>query len=425
MDNDIVIADLGLITETTLGQDLFNPVHINYTAVLDHEIDEKLLKRAWDRVKKVYPVLDTVLKLESGSVEFYMDPEVRAAHANDHAYLIAAENGNNVPIKSKVPIEPGCELVGKRLISVSYYDNSVTLSAYHALLDGGGLNIVFTSMLYVYLALYTGHEDKEPVVDLTEGRTVRDYYQGATLEYVFSQGYTPVPLYTLPLGCIGFRDSDMVRDHDSIAAGTLNIPVKNFINFCKDNGASPSSMMCALLAKAAYSLNPDVRDDIVFDVTVSVRKILGLDNTIANSVGLAVAYTTYEDIMNKSLSEISQKIRSDVDLQRTRDYYLSFRRVFCTYKHSPMYKSRTVTYIGKLDVGDNNHHIIDFDLGTNSLYNLFMMQLNDKFILSLYHGKATEKYMNELVKLFDEFGIKAEVKTPVHNIPTDSKTPVL
>ena len=426
MDKSNVIADLGLITETTLGQDLFNPVHIRYTATLDHEIDAELLKQAWDRIKKVYPVLDTVLKLESGDVSFYMDPAVREAHTQDHAYLIKPESGSNDPIKSKVPVEPGCELCGGRLISITYYERSITISVYHALLDGGGLNIVLTSLLYAYLALYTGHEDEHPIVDLTEGRDINEYYKGATLDNIFSiDDYTPVPMYTLPLNCIGFRDSDMINGKDGVIACTLNIPVDGFIKLCKENGANPSSMMCTLLAKAAYSLNPDVTDDIVFDVTVAVRKILGIDNTIANSVGLAAAYTTRDDIMNKSIAEVSQKIRKDVDIQRTRDYYLSFRRLFATYKHMPLYKSRTVTYIGNLNVGENNNHIVDFNLGTNSLYNIFMMQLNDKFVLALYHGKATEKYMKELIKIFEEYGIKSEIKIPVHTIPNDTKTPVL
>lgn len=425
MDKNKVIADLGFINETTLGQDLFNPIHIRYTAVLDHDIDEELLKKAWEKIKRVYPVIDAVVELESGNVDFYMDPAVREKHSKDHVYLVRPESGKNDPVKSKIPVAPGCELVGGRLICVSFYERTVALSAYHALVDGGGLNTILTALLYEYLALYTGHEDENPIVDLTEGRVMDDYYQGATLDYVFSQEYTPVPLYTLPLGCTGFLDDDMVRENDNVSSGTLNVPVKEFIKFCKENGANPSSMMCALLARAAYALNPEVRDDIVFDLTISVRKILGLEKTVANAVGLAVAYTTRDDVMNKPIAEISRKIRKDVDMQRTKDYYVSLRRLFFTYKRAPSYKARTVTYIGALNVGDNNRHIVDFDLGTNSIYNLYLMQLNDRFVLTLQYGKATEKYMNELLKIFSEYGIKAVVTLPAHYLAKDSKTPVL
>jgi hypothetical protein len=344
----------------------------------------------------------------------------------DHIYLVKAEGGINAPIKSKAPIEPGTDLCGGRLICISYYERSVTISAYHALVDGGGLNMIFTAFLYVYLAMYTGHEDENPIVDLTEGKNIDEYYKGATLENVFSQEYTPVSLYSLPLYCTGFRDEDMARDNEGkIYAGNISVPVDGIIKLCKENGANPSSMICTLLAKAAYALNPEVKNDIVFDITISVRKLLGIEKSVANAVGLAVTYVTRDDIMNKSLAEVSQKIRKDVDVQRTKDYYISFRRLFSTYKHTPAYKSRTVTYIGALNVGDNNNHIVDFDLGTNSIYNLFMMQVNDKFILSIYYGMATEKYMKELIKIFSNLGIKAEITYPVHSVVLDSKTPVL
>jgi hypothetical protein len=218
----------------------------------------------------------------------------------------------------------------------------------------------------------------------------------------------------------------MVRDGEGgIYAGNLRIPVDAFIKLCKENGANPSSMLCTLLAKAAYDLNPGIENDLVFDVTISVRKFFGMEKSLANSVGLAVSYVTREDMRNKSIAEVSQKIRKDVDGQRTRDYFITLRRFFASYKHARAFKARTVTYIGSLNVGDNNHHIVDFDLGTNSISNLFMMQVNDSFAISLHHGKATEKYMNAFIRIFSDLGIKAEITHPAHRVVLDSKTPVL
>jgi hypothetical protein len=54
-----------------------------------------------------------------------------------------------------------------------------------------------------------------------------------------------------------------------------------------------------------------------------------------------------------------------------------------------------------------------------------MVQLNDKFIINIYHGLASEKYMNEFIKIFSEFGIKAEVIKTIHKVDQDSKIPVL
>jgi hypothetical protein len=312
------------------------------------------------------------------------------------------------------------------MISVSYYERSITISAYHTLVDGGGLKMVFTAFLYVYLAMYTGHEDENPIVDLTEGKNIDEYYKITRQENAFSHEYTPVPIYSLPLHCKGFVDEDMVRDKDGkVWSGNLSIPVEEFIKLCKENGANPSSIICTLLAKAAYAINPTVKDDIIFDITMSERKILGLEKSLANCVGLAVTYATHDDVINKPIAEVSKRMRKDLEVQRTKDYYITFSRVFSTYEYTHTYESRTITYVGALDVGDNNKHIVDFDMGTNSIYNLFMMQVNDRFVLCIYHGMATEKYMNELIKIFSELGIKAEITQPTHSVVQDSKTPVL
>jgi hypothetical protein len=428
MDKSNVLADLGLLSETVIGLDLFNPVHIRYTVTLDHDLDGELLKKAWDKIKRVYPIVDAVYELEHGDKDFYinMDPVTREKYKMDHLYLVKAQSGVNDPIRSKVPIEPFTEACGERFICISYYERTVTVSAYHTLVDGGGLKMIFTAFLYVYLAMYTGHEDENPIVDLTEGRNSDEYYKGLTLEDVFSQEYTPVPLYSLPLYCTGFIDKDMVRDEDgNVYAGGISVSVDELIRLCKENGTNPSSMMCTLLAKAAYALNPDVKEDIVFDITLSERKLFGFEKSIANAVGLATTYVTADDIMNKSIAEVSGRIRKDVDKQRTKDYFITYRRLFATYEKNPAFKSRTVTYIGAFDVGDNNNHIVDFDMGTNSIYNLFMMQVNDKFLLNVYYGLATEKYVNELINIFSELGIKAELIHPVHRVVRDSKTPVL
>jgi hypothetical protein len=426
MDKSKVAVDLGLIKETLIGMDVIAPMHIRYKATLDSDLDEGLLKKAWDKTKKVYPVIEMVYKLEHGDKEFYMQPGVLDKYSMDHVYLVEAEGGTNDPIKSKAPIEPCTELCGGRMVCISYYDRSVTINAYHTLVDGGGLKMIFSTFLYSYLAMYTGHEDANPIVELTEGRNIDEYYNSVTAEYVFSQEYTPVPLCPLPLYCKGFIDEDMVRDKDGMAyAGNISVSVDEFIKLCKKNGANPSSMLCTILAKAAYELNPERKEDIVFDITLSARQVLGIENSVANAVGIAATYVTYDEITNKSIAEVSQRVRKDLNEQRTRDYFISFRRIFDTYSHTPTYKARTVTYVGEFNVGENNNHIVDFQMETDSIYNLFMMQLNDKFILSIYHGMATEKYMKELIKIFSEFDIKAEVIHQIHSISRDSKTPVL
>lgn len=426
MDENRVVADVAMISDSLIGMDIICPVRLRYTVVLDHDIEEELIVKAWNRTKRIYPVIDTVIEADHGSVRMYLDKNVRNKYPNDHFYLVRPTSGSNNPVKSKVPVAPGSDTVGGRTICVSYYGNTIVMNVYHAVVDGSGGKIIFSSFIYSYLALYTGHEDDEPIVELTEGRETKEYYQGANMDYIFSQEYTPAPIFTLPANCRGFHDKDMIPEKDgSIYSGNIDVSYKDFMSFCKENGASPSSMMCAVMAKAAYALNPEEQNDIVFHLTVSGRKLLGLENSIANVIGLVIGYTSRDDIYNKTIGEVAKKIRSDTNTQRTRDYFLSFRRLLYTYKHELMYKQSTITYLGSFDIGDNNSHIMNFSFETYNHSTLYMTQLNDRFIITLEYGKATEKYLNALDKIFSELGIKAEISLPVHQIVNDSSVAVL
>lgn len=426
MDKSKVLYDLGTMCDT-MAHDFFNPVHLRYTVTLDHDIDDELIKKAWDRTKRVYPIIDGVFGFDSGDASFYLNlrPEEREKYLSDHIYVMKAEGGVNNPVKTKVPVVPATDIVGGRVICISYYERTVSINAYHMLVDGSGLNAIFCTFLYSYLALYTGHEDRNPVVELREGREIKDYYIPASSELVFSQEYTPVPLYTLPLNCKGFDDEDMVNDGNNIYCGNVSVSAADFMQFCKENGANPSSMICTLLAKAAYALNPDETNDMIFGLTISVKKMLGIEDSIANAVGSAIAYTTRDAVTNNTIAEVSQKIRSEINTQRTKDQYISHFRTFCTYRYGYDFKPRTVTYIGGLNIGDNNKHIVDFNMETNGRSNLYLMQLNDRFILTLQYGMATQKYLNEFNRIFTELGIKSEISHPAHHVLQDSMTAVL
>ena len=425
MDKNRIVCDLGFVHGSNIVEDIMIPIHNRYSVTLDHEVDGALLKEAWERTKRVYPVIDSVLGYDQEDTSVYMDPKNAGKYEKDHIYLIKAEGGINEPVKSKVPVSPGTDAVGGRLLAVSYYERTITISMYHRLVDGGGLNMVFHTLIYAYLALYTGHEDEKPPVELTEGRTIEEHYICDTPEFIFSKEYTPVPLYTLPVGCKGFYDEDMVNDGDNIYLGEIAFSAPEFIKCCKENGANPSAMICTLLAKAAYALNPEEKEDIVFGLSVSVKKLLGIEKSIANAVGIAIAYTTRDDIMNKSLKEAAGKIRADVDSQRTLDAYLSHYHVFQSYKQAFNFKFRTVTYLGSVDVGDNSAHIVDAALGTYGNSNLFLLQLGDRFILTLQYGKATEKYLNEFDRILKELEIPSEITHHAHFISYDAKEPVL
>lgn len=426
MDHRGVMVDLGEMYGSELIYDFVNPVHLRYTVTLDHEPDGRLLEAAWERTKRVYPVIDAVMTFDHGDAGFYLGlkEEERPLYYHDHMYMVKAEGGRSVPVRTRIPVAPASGAAGGRAVCVSWYGRTVTFSAYHTLVDGGGMSMVFSTFLYAYLALYTGREDANPVVELREGREIGEYYTPSLMDLVFSRDYTPTPLYSLPRGCGGFRDPEMANEPGRIIAGNLAVSAEDFMRLCRENGANPTAMLCALLARASYALNPSERGALAYNITISARKAFGLENAISNAVSCAVACVTRDESDGESLAAVSQKVRRDLDSQRGWDYFASFYRVFDTYRYEPNFIPRTVTYVGTLNVGENNRHITDFTMASNGDSNLYLMQLNDRFIMTLQYGRATQKYLDAFLRVFTELGVRAEIIHPAYEVAPDAQEPV-
>ena len=212
---------------------------------------------------------------------------------------------------------------------------------------------------------------------------------------------------------------------ENIYVGSLHVSAEDLIRCCKENGANPSSLLCALSAKAAYHINAGKKDDVVVSLTMALKKMFGLEETISNAVRLSLSYASYDDVMNKPISAAAQKIRKDMDLQRSKDYIVSFCRLFETYQYIPQVRPRVVTYIGNFDIGDNTKHIVDFNMETEGHFVVYTIQLRDQFVFVVQYGKATEKYLNEFDRLFKEMGIRSEISSPVHTVLKDVREAVL
>ena len=421
METRRILYDFGPILENFVGMDMFNPINLRGTAVLDHVVDGRLLKQAWDRTKRVYPIIEGVIGSTQGAhLELYGDPEFREGHQGDHFYLVEPEGGTNDPIESVRPIKPGCDLVGGRVVCVSYHDNEVSMSAYHALVDGYGFNKIMGTMLYAYLALRMGHEDARPIVELREERPQGAYYVEKTPELLRSLDYAPVPRFTLPDDCRGFWDDDMRNDDSHIYSGGMEIDAAGFMGLCKAHGANPSSMLGALCARAVYALNPDETRGLAFEFTISEKLVLGLTDSIADAIGVAYAGVTREDVERGSLAEIAQRIRRDVDVQRSRDYVVSMGLMRDDEDDGQQLTTRIITYFGPVSIGDNDCHIQHMWFQTNGNSNLYMAQVNDKFCLTLMYGRATEKYLGALRQILRELGVPCEIARHAHATALDS-----
>ena len=84
-----------------------------------------------------------------------------------------------------------------------------------------------------------------------------------------------------------------------------------------------------------------------------------------------------------------------------------------------------VTYLGNVNIGDNTNHIVDLEMETDGHFVAYMIQLGERFIISLQYDNITEKYLEALKKTFTEWGIKSDISHPAAHVLKDSQTAVL
>jgi hypothetical protein len=384
----------------------YNQYHNRFTVELDHEIDAEILAKAWEKTGKVYPLIDCIPERVDGDIVFYKDDR------------------KNVPIKSVKPLNPGKEITCGRVFSVTYYGRSVSMSAFHSVVDGGGINKIFSTFIYFYLSLYTGVSDENPPVMIEEGRQPQEYFQSlSTLE---TGDFIQQPLVTYPKRKGMFVDNNMIPDEDgNLWAARVKVSVDKFVALCKKNGANPSSMLAALLARAAYKLHPDNDGNIAFVLTMDARKSFHVPESIANCSTNLLIPITYEDAADDNLSVLAKKIRSTIDYQRKDDFIKTLAKFYETYDWILAKRYAVVTYIGKIDIGTNTKHIKKFEMTDDAVCSLFMMELNNEFVITFQFGKATEKYMTAIVDILKDLGIETQIISEPHVIDRDVDEPML
>ncbi len=382
------------------------PYHNKFMVRLDHRIDPSILARAWDRTKKVYPLIDWIPERREGELVFYRDD-----NAND-------------PLESKVPVTPGTVSTAFRPFSLTYFEDTVTMNAYHCIVDGGGINMIFSTLLYFYFEEYTGQSEEDPPVITREGRQPEAYFIPLSSVNVGDFEQQPFVSYKRRKGM--FIDLNMCPDEDgNISIARIKAPVDQFIQKSREIGANPSAMLAILMGRTAYTLHPDKKGDLAFVLTMSARNAFHIPESIANCSANLLIPVNYDEIMNDEVKKAAERIRSVIDYQRQVDYLKTLTKFYDTYDWIQAKRYAFLTYIGKLDIGKNTEHILGFEMTDDATDSIYMMELNGEFVISFQCGKVTEKYMKAAMRILEEFGIPVEIETAPRIIMKDVSEPVV
>lgn len=373
-------------------------MHPTVEITLDHDINGDELALAWEKTKRVYPLLDCVPVLQPNKDIVFIKQE-----------------GNNIPIESRIHVKPCSKLTFGRAVAVSYYEKVLTVTAYHAVVDGHGLMDISRNLCFNYLAIHTGNSDEGYEIRNEESAEVESYYKPESTIHIGD--YSPQPLVMLPLGESMLVDGSMSRKAgEEDRAAKIRVPVADFIGLCKKNKTNPSSMFSYIMGKAIYLVNPAQKDPIALSVTVDYRRTFRTEQSVAPCSADAMVVVKHDDIMVKPMEQTVGKIRSMINIQRSDDYIKTVtamtRALVCFRKNV----CAVVSYIGQFDVGSNTKHVEDFCIYNIAANTMFITELADEFRIMLKLGSATEKYTHAMKEILKELGIKSEVYADTYEI---------
>ncbi len=275
-----------------------------YTVEVSHRenIDGDLLQRAMERTLTRMPYLADTFTEEHGAVYYAANPlPMTVAHTSEIRRVGGAETNWH-------------------LLDLTWDGNKTWFSMFHGFCDGQGLNAFIESTLYHYYCMKDGTEydpcgirtDKE---EMTEG----EIFEPCSKNYEVSPDFKmperkeqPAP-YHIP---------EIVKNPEGeIREYGFRLPSDALMAYVKKNGTSPAVMLSMLVGEAILWVHPDADAPIVANIPVSVRRMLGCEETVkncSNRVALPVHGTPMDAL---PFAQRAAQLRGVLKMQMNTDLY--------------------------------------------------------------------------------------------------------
>ena len=286
---------------------VYLPVDIPvYTVEVTHrdEINGDMLQHALDQAIRRMPYLSDTLEIDHGAVYYAKDPlPMVAVHAAG-------------------PRSVGGSETNYHMLDLTWDGRKTWFSMFHGFCDGQGINAFLESVLYHYYCLKDGVEydsdgirtEKKPE---TPGETYEPYsrqYEGSPDFIMPERKEQPVP-YHLPE--ITPNPSGEVLEYG------FCLPSDAFMHFVKENGTSPSVMLSMLVGEAIRQVHPDADAPVMVNVPVSVRRMLGCEETFKNCSSRAILPVSGTPLDALPFAQRAAQLRNVLKQQKSPDLFRS------------------------------------------------------------------------------------------------------
>ena len=268
---------------------------MTYRFDLAEAVHPDALKEAWDKTLTVYP---------------YMSYAVVARDKK----LLLTENPLPFVIKETGEIVEPFERSGNfHMVTFCYLGQTLWIYADHVPLDGTGFNHVLETFFYHYYCLTDGTAYPVPEGVFTEkdgpvsGQDMDGYLQADAVDPSSLMGsFTGDDSFAMPEcpkeGAFGNRPD--CRGY------CLSVPSAEMITHAKAVGGSPMSVLAVTFAKALQTVHPENTLPVKVMSPVSIRKVMGNDNSLLHQVVHAQYKFAASDLASGSDEELNRSYRA-------------------------------------------------------------------------------------------------------------------
>ncbi len=380
---------------------------------LTDDIKKEDIIRATELTAKRYPYM-SVRMTHNDSEIFYEKNEEKVAVINTSERITLSGAESNYHIWA-----------------VAYYNDYIHLDIYHGMLDGTGMYMVLSTLLYYYCNIRYGLTDHTGIRTLDD--EINPLENADPLENVPSLDEIPKPRFDEAFSLI--RDAGLTRCECKVWDITLD--ESEFVTFAKGKGVSPGGMVSLLIARAIDRLYPNRSKPLGSSYIINARPMIDANETIHNCVNtMRLDYS--DEIKILSLEEQAGAYRKIIKECSTPQYVMGVNAVTVTSNRmrlkAPEIEGKIaefgkalmggqrlftfmVSYIGKWKYTSVEKYITDFKTHVPEANELLieLAAVGGKFYINVHQLFEEDCVIHEVMKELSDNGIAYEMSGPMVN----------
>lgn len=321
------------------------------------------------------------------------------------------------------------------LLAFTYFGNKISVSAFHAQLDGIGMYRVAKALLYYYCCLKYNKKLDVSDVALPDDEILPEESIDAYRWFFEQPAENDVdvpPSQKQVKNVLKLQQMSLVGKGERISM-QISLPQADLMKYCSSFDGSPATAIALMVADAIYNLHPDSGKEIVVGIPVNLRPAMGLK--VSHSSTFSKIYIHYSEKLRKKDFETQGTIcrgtvirYSDKALLRkqTKQYckklamlnmipLRSLKQYAARFVANQMKNSETadVTYVGKCDFGEMNQYITSIQPSVDG-YGLGLIlsvaAFADRFFIGFDQDWPERDYIDAFFEVLRKRGIAYKIE---------------